>query len=83
MWVRWDARKLFRFEHELEIEPSMGELSPGRIWRVSSRVKGFRGLNLGFFFRAGFRGFLWVFRGVNSVGLQPIGRDFQEALQGF
>jgi len=26
---RWDARKLFRFEHELEIEPSMGELSPG------------------------------------------------------
>mmetsp|Transcript_101399 Transcript_101399/g.241823 ORF Transcript_101399/g.241823 Transcript_101399/m.241823 type:complete len:1868 (+) Transcript_101399:77-5680(+) len=26
---RWDARKLFRFDHELEIEPSQGELSPG------------------------------------------------------
>jgi len=26
---RWDARKLFRSEHELEIEPSQGELSPG------------------------------------------------------
>lgn len=26
---RWDARKLFRFDHELEIEPSVGELSPG------------------------------------------------------
>ncbi|CAK9009914.1 unnamed protein product [Durusdinium trenchii] len=23
---RWDARKLFRFDHELEIEPSVGEL---------------------------------------------------------
>lgn len=27
--TRWDARKLFRFDHELEIEPSFGELSPG------------------------------------------------------
>ena len=27
--ARWDARKLFRFDHELEIEPSFGELSPG------------------------------------------------------
>eukprot|EP00440_Ansanella_granifera_P063072 gb/GFBE01068393.1/.p1 GENE.gb/GFBE01068393.1/~~gb/GFBE01068393.1/.p1 ORF type:complete len:1946 (+),score=403.79 gb/GFBE01068393.1/:1-5838(+) len=26
---RWDARQLFRSEHELEIEPSHGELSPG------------------------------------------------------
>lgn len=26
---KWDARKLFRFDHELEIEPSFGELSPG------------------------------------------------------
>jgi len=26
---RWDARQLFRSQHELEIEPSFGELSPG------------------------------------------------------
>ena len=66
MWVRWDARKLFRFEHELEIEPSMGELSPGRIWRVSSRVKGFRGLNLGFFFEPDSGAFFGFF-GVSTL----------------
>lgn len=35
---RWDARKLFRFDHELEIEPSFGELSPGSHCMVVFRL---------------------------------------------
>jgi len=35
---RWDARQLFRSEHELEIEPSSGELSPGSHCIVTFRL---------------------------------------------
>lgn len=35
---RWDARQLFRSEHELEIEPKEGELSPGSHCMVVFRL---------------------------------------------